>query len=53
MDVIKDTKIGQGLKFLSGKLTGLKQQLQIWLEELVDMGKSEQGSRFTRGAPST
>ena len=30
--VIKDTKVGQGLKFLLRKLTDLKQQLQIWLK---------------------
>ena len=34
--VIKDTKVGQGLKFLHRKLTDLKQQLQIWLKDLVE-----------------
>ena len=34
--VIKDTKVGQGLKFLPRKLTDLKQQLQIWLKDLVE-----------------
>ena len=32
--IIKDTKVGQGLKFLPRKLTDLKQQLQIWLKRL-------------------
>ena len=39
--VIKDTKVGQGLKFLPRKLTDLKQQLQIWLKDLVETGHSE------------
>ena len=39
--VIKDTKVGQGLKFLPRKLTDLKQQLQIWLEDLFETGHSE------------
>ena len=30
--VIKDTKIGQGLKFLPRKLADLTKYLQIWLE---------------------
>ena len=37
VDVSKDTKIGQGLKFLPRKLAELT-NLQIWLEELVDTG---------------
>ena len=41
VDVIKDTKIGQGLKFLPGKLANLRKHLHIWLEELVDTGKSD------------
>ena len=41
MDVIKDTKIGQGLKFLPQKLADLTKNLQIWLEEFVDTGKSD------------
>ena len=39
--VIKDTKVGQGLKFLPRKLTDLMQQLQIWLKDLVETGHSE------------
>ena len=39
--VIKDTKIVQGLKFLLRKLADLRKHLQIWLEELVDTGKSD------------
>ena len=39
--VIKDTKIGQGLKFLPRKLANLTKNLHIWLEELVDTGKSD------------
>ena len=39
--VIKDTKVGQGLKFLPRKLTDLKQQLQIWLKYFVETGHSE------------
>ena len=41
MDVLKDTKIDQGLKFLPRKLADLTKSLQIWFEELVDMGKSD------------
>ena len=41
VDVIKDTKIGQGLKFLPRKLADLMKNLQIWSEELVDTGKSD------------
>ena len=41
MDVIKDMKIGQGLQFLPRKLADLTKHLQIWLEELVDTGKSD------------
>ena len=32
---IKDTKVEQGLKFLPRKLSDLKQQLRIWLKDLV------------------
>ena len=39
--VIKDIKVGQGLKFLLRKLTDLKQQLQIWLKDMVETGHSE------------
>ena len=39
--VIKETKVGQGLRFLPRKLTDMKQQLQIWLKDLVEMGHSE------------
>ena len=38
--VIYDTKVGQGLKFRPRKLTDLKQQLQIWLKDLVEVGHS-------------
>ena len=34
-DIIKDTKIGQGIKILPRKLIDLTKQLQIWLEELA------------------
>ena len=37
--LIKDTKIGQGLQFLSRKLAELTENLQIRLEELVATGK--------------
>ena len=39
--VIKDNKVGQALQFLPRKLTELKQQLQIWLKDLVETGHSE------------
>ena len=39
--VIKDTKVGQGLNSLPRKLTDLKQQLEIWLKDLVETGHSE------------
>ena len=38
---IKDTKIGKGIKFLPRKLSDWKDNLQAWLEELVEMGKTE------------
>ena len=41
VDVIKDMKIGQGLKFLPRKLADLTKNLQIWVEELVDAGESD------------
>ena len=41
VDVIKDTKNGQGLKFLPRKLADLTKNLHIWLEEVVDTGKSD------------
>ena len=41
VDVIKDTKIGQDIKFLPLKLADLTKNLQICLEELVDTGKSD------------
>ena len=34
-DIIKKTKIGQGINFLPRKLVDLTKQLQIWLEELA------------------
>ena len=34
-DIIKETKIGQGIKFLPRKLNDLTKHLQIWLEELA------------------
>ena len=34
-DIIKETKIGQGIKFLPRKLGDLTKHLQIWLEELA------------------
>ena len=39
--VIKDTKVGQRWKFLPRKLTDLKQQLQIWLKDLVETGRHD------------
>ena len=39
--VIKDTKVGQGLKFLPRKITNLKEQLRIWLKHLVETVRSE------------
>ena len=39
--VIKETKIGQGLKFLPQTLTDLTNNLQTWLEELVETRKME------------
>ena len=33
VDVIKGTKVGQGLKFLPQKLNDLVKSLQIWSEE--------------------
>ena len=38
---MKDTKIGQGLKFLPRRLADQTKHLLIWLEELVDTGKSD------------
>ena len=34
-DIIKETKIGQGINLLPQKLSDLTKQLQIWLEELA------------------
>ena len=34
-DIIKKTKVGQGIKFLPRKLIDLTKQLQIWLEEIA------------------
>ena len=39
--VIKDTKAGQRLKFLPRILNDLKQQLHIYLKDLVETGQSE------------
>ncbi|MCH2421447.1 MAG: hypothetical protein MK215_05880, partial [Candidatus Poseidoniia archaeon] len=39
-NVIKETKIGQGLKFLPQKLSDLTNNLNTWLEELIDTGSS-------------
>ena len=41
VDVIKETKIDQDLKFLPRKLPDITKNLQIWLAELVDTGKSD------------
>ena len=38
--VIKERKIGQGLKFLPRKLTDLTTRLQIWLKEFAETGAS-------------
>ena len=38
--VFKDTKIGQGLKFLARKMTDLVNSLQRLLTELVETGSS-------------
>ena len=37
-EIIKKTKVGQGMQFLPRKLTDLTKQLQIWLEELAESG---------------
>ena len=37
---VKNTKVGQGLKFLSRKLTDLVKSLQVLLEELAETGKT-------------
>ena len=39
-DIIKETKIGQGIKILPRKLSDLTKQLQIWLEELAKSKES-------------
>ena len=39
--VIKDTKVGKEIKFLPRKLSDLKNNLQTWLDELVETGKTE------------
>ena len=39
-NIIKETKIGQGIKFLPRKLSDLTKQLQISLEELAKSGAS-------------
>ena len=41
MDVIKDTKIGQGLKYLPRKLSDLVKGLHDLLEELAETGPTE------------
>ena len=38
--VVKDTKIGQGLKFLPRKMTDLVKSLQTLLTEFVETGSS-------------
>ena len=40
-EVIKNTKVGQGLKFLPRKLTDLVKSLQVLLEELAETGKTD------------
>ena len=45
VDVIKDTKMGQGLKFLPWKLADITKHLQIWWEELVDTENQIFGTR--------
>ena len=40
-EFIKNTKTGQGLKFLPRKLNDLVKSLQVWLEELAETGKTE------------
>ena len=39
--VIKNAKVGQGLKFLPRKLNALVKSLQVLLEELAEAGKTE------------
>ena len=41
VDVIKGSKVGQGLKFLPRKLKDLVKCLQIWLEKLTETGRSD------------
>ena len=40
-NVIKSSKIGNGLKFLPSKNNDLIDHLQTWLTELVDNGKND------------
>ena len=37
-DIIKDTKVGQGLKFLPTKLNDLSKKLPLLLTELAEVG---------------
>ena len=41
VDVIKDTDIGQGLKFLPRKFADLTKNLQIWLEDVTETGRPD------------
>ena len=41
VDIIRGTKVGQGLKFLPRKLNDLVKSLQIWLEQLTETGRSD------------
>ena len=38
--VIKETKVGRGLKFLPTAIGDLRKNLKMWLEELAETGKS-------------
>ena len=40
-EIIKDTKVGQGMEFMPRKLSDLTKQLQIWLQELAETKTSE------------
>ena len=40
VDIIKETKTGQGLKFLPRSIVGLSKKLPVLIEELVKTGLS-------------
>ena len=46
-DIIKETKIGQELKFLPMKLNDLTKNLKTWLEELAETGSTTMKNKIT------